>query len=63
MEKFINIAKSINNLIVYNAYKIARIDIQLVDHEFHAFLTLQGNEGNSTIDIHIYPDCSFEEVL
>jgi len=64
MEKFIKIAESISNLSVFNAYEIARLDIHLVatDYQFHAFLTLQGTEGESTFDFHIYPDGSFEEV-
>ena len=68
MEKFIKIAESINNLSVFNAYEIARLDIQLVasgeqfHYQFHAFLTLQGREGESTFDFHIYPDGHFEEV-
>ncbi len=65
MEKFIRIAESIDNLTVFNAYEIGRLDIQRCeeDNQFHAFLTLRGTAGDSTIDFHIKPDGSFYEIV
>lgn len=64
MEKFIKIAESINDLSVFNMYEIVRLTIELdpEDRQFYAYLTLQGTEGKTTFDFHIYPNGSFEEV-
>ena len=64
IEKFSNIACSIEELDVYNAYQIVRLDIQLNKNEnrFHAFLVLEGISGPDQINIEILPDCSFHEV-
>ena len=64
MEKFIRIAESIADLEVFNEYQIARLDIQLneIETQFHAFLTLRAPSGKDTIDIEILPNGSFKEL-
>lgn len=64
MERFINIARSIAELEVFNAYRIVRLDIQLnkIETKFHAFLTLEGATGKDQINIEILPNGSFKEL-